>query len=290
MDAITLWLDTAVSSPAFWVLVTAGGAVCLFAFGVSTLIAGATDPVRRRLSEVAAAGPQSTASRALDLGWFVNPLAKYLVPKSSGERDSAQTHLIQAGFRSPNALRNFYGIKAMLALGLPIIVLVASRWAPQLTTNMIIFAAALLALTGVRLPDYGLGHLRQQRIKKLRNGLPDALDLLVVCVESGLGLAPAIERVWQDGIESIRIDAARLHPLLQLLHVRAGRHLPIGDLGHLVVELRRDDLDDGLRAIAEAIVDVDAAVVDSLIEKPHLLLGFAKAHEALRALALCLDV
>ena len=51
---------------------------------------------------------------------------------------------------------------------------------------------------GVRLPDMVLDYQRQQRIKRLRNGLPDALDLLVVCVESGLGLAPAIERVARE--------------------------------------------------------------------------------------------
>ena len=45
-------------------------------------------------------------------------------------------------------------------------------------------------MIGVRLPDRALEHVRQRRIKRLRNGLPDALDLLVVCVESGLGLRP----------------------------------------------------------------------------------------------------
>jgi tight adherence protein C len=58
--------------------------------------------------------------------------------------------------------------------------------------------ALLFGFLGVRLPDTVLGHLRERRIKRLRNGLPDALDLLVVCVESGLGLAPAIERVARE--------------------------------------------------------------------------------------------
>ena len=260
MDAIALWLDNFVSSPAFWVLATVGGAVCLFAYGVSTLVAGATDPVRRRLSEVAAPGPQSSPSRAIDLSWFVNPLAKYLVPKSSNERDSAQTHLIQAGFRSPNALRNFYGIKAMLAIGLPILVLVASRWAPQLTTNMIIFAAALLALTGVRLPDYGLGHLRQQRIKKLRNGLPDALDLLVVCVESGLGLAPAIERVARE-LEFSHPELAQELALVNA-EMRAGVERPVA-LRNLAARSGVDDIS-GLVGLLIQTIRFGTSVAEAL--------------------------
>jgi tight adherence protein C len=225
MDAITLWLETVVNSPAFWVLVTVGGAVCLFAYGVSALLAGATDPVRRRLSEVAAGAPQAGTSRALDLGWFVDPLAKYLVPKRSAERDTAQAHLVQAGFRSPTALRNFYGTKAILALTLPILLFVASRWVPQVSTNTIIFAAVLLAMTGVRLPDNVLSYLREQRIKRLRNGLPDALDLLVVCVESGLGLAPAIERVARE-LEFSHPELAQELALVNA-EMRAGVERPV---------------------------------------------------------------
>ena len=198
MDIVNSWLQTSMSTPTVVVLVAVGAAVCLFAYGISLLVSGATDPLRRRLSEVAAPAQQGPGSRTLDLGWFVNPLAKYLVPKRSAERNSAQAHLVQAGFRSQNALRNFYGVKAILAIALPILVFIASRWTPQLSTNAIIFGAVLLAFAGVRLPDHVLSHMRQQRIKRLRNGLPDALDLLVVCVESGLGLAPAIERVARE--------------------------------------------------------------------------------------------
>jgi tight adherence protein C len=199
MDAVSAWFDSG-GFGALVLLVTVGAAACLFAYGLSLLIGGATDPVRRRLASMVAATAQKAEKpqQALDLGWFVKPLAKYVLPKSSTERDSALTQLIQAGYRSPEALRNFYGIKAVLAISFPIVLLIAVRWAPQLDTTTIVFFAVLLAFIGVRLPDYALGHLRAKRIKRLRNGLPDALDLLVVCVESGLGLTPAIERVARE--------------------------------------------------------------------------------------------
>ena len=155
----------------------------------------------------------------------MDPLAKYLVPKRSAERETAQAHLVQAGFRSPNSLRNFYGAKAILALTLPIVLLVASRWMPQVSMNTIIFAAVLLAFTGVRLPDNVLGYLREQRIKRLRNGLPDALDLLVVCVESGLGLAPAIERVARE-LEFSHPELAQELALVNA-EMRAGVERPV---------------------------------------------------------------
>ena len=80
------------------------------------------DPVRRRLAEVTSA--QGGASPALDLGWLVGPLASFVMPKGSAERDSTQAHLVHAGFRSPQALRNFYGLEASFSLvGLPLAVL-----------------------------------------------------------------------------------------------------------------------------------------------------------------------
>src|SRR5262245_23633329 len=180
MDAVSAWFGSG-GMGALVLLLTVGAAACLFAYGISLLVAGATDPVRRRLASLVAAPAQKgEKQQALDAVWSVKPLAKYVVPKSSTERDSAQTRLIQAGYRSPEALRNFYGIKAMLATLFPILLLVAVRWAPQLATSTIVFCAVLLAFIGVRLPDYALGHLRAKRIKRLRNGLPDALDLLVV--------------------------------------------------------------------------------------------------------------
>jgi tight adherence protein C len=269
MDAISHWFEVVVSSPALIVLLVVGAAVCLFAYGVSSLVAGATDPVRRRLSEVAAATPQAGTPRALDLSWFVDPLAKYLVPKRSAERDTAQTHLIQAGFRSPNALRNFYGAKAILALALPIVLLVASRWVPQVSTNTIMFAAVMLALTGVRLPDNVLGYLREQRIKRLRNGLPDALDLLVVCVESGLGLAPAIERVARElefshpelaqelGLVNAEMRAGVERPVaLRNLAARSGVEDISGLVGLLIQTIRfGTSVAEALRVYAEEFRD-----------------------------------
>jgi tight adherence protein C len=224
MEQLTSWLGTGTGgTDLVWLLLAIGGAVCLFAYGVSLLVAGATDPVRRRVAEVTS--PLPGDARALDLGWLVSPLAKFVMPKASAERDSTHTRLVQAGFRTPQSLRNFYGTKLILALCLPLVVVVASRWLPALSTNVIGFLLVLAAFIGVRLPDIALEHVRQRRIKRLRNGLPDALDLLVVCVESGLGLAPAIERVARE-LEFSHPDLGQELALVNA-EMRAGVERPV---------------------------------------------------------------
>jgi tight adherence protein C len=261
MDAIASWFGTNASALDLLALAAAvGGAVCLLAYGVSLLVAGATDPVRRRLADVTAAADQSRATRGLDLSWFVDPLAKYLVPKRSAERDSAHSRLVQAGFRGQQALRNFYGLKAMLAAGLPIFVLVAARWMPQVSTTAIVFFAVLVAFIGVRLPDTVLEHVRQRRIKRLRNGLPDALDLLVVCVESGLGLAPAIERVARE-LEFSHPDLA-LELTLVNAEMRAGVERPVA-LRNLAARTGVEDIN-GLVGLLVQTIRFGTSVAEAL--------------------------
>jgi tight adherence protein C len=86
----------------------------------------------------------------------------------------------------------------LLALGLPLVVFLATRWLPFWTLNTLAFSMIFAAFIGVSLPNYVLDKIKENRLKKLRNGFPDALDLLVVCVEAGLGLGAAIDRVARD--------------------------------------------------------------------------------------------
>jgi len=260
MDAINSWFGTDGGTSLLWLIAAIGAAVCFFAYGVSLLVAGATDPMRRRLAEVTAAAQASQQARNLDLSWLVGPLAKYVMPKASAERDSTQTHLVQAGFRSPQSLRNFYGVKVILALGLPVLVFIAARWFPEMTLSTITFAVVLAAFIGVRLPDRVLEHLRQRRIKRLRNGLPDALDLLVVCVESGLGLAPAIERVARE----LEFSHQELAQELTLVNVemRAGVERPVA-LRNLAARSGVEDIN-GLVGLLVQTIRFGTSVAEAL--------------------------
>jgi len=100
-----------------------------------------------------------------------------------------------AGITSPNALAVFYGVKALGALTLLALWMLTADMLPKLTTNRVVFYAILAMFVGLMLPNFVLNRLVNRRQRALRNAFPDALDLLIVCVESGLGLVAALQRV-----------------------------------------------------------------------------------------------
>jgi tight adherence protein C len=108
----------------------------------------------------------------------------------------------------------------LLVLLLPAIVLFVVQWFPDLSTSKIMMYAAFAAGAGMLLPNSVLDRLVTRRMRKLRNAFPDALDLLVVCVESGLGLSAAIQRV-ADEIGVSHPDLAKELALVNA-EIRAG--------------------------------------------------------------------
>jgi tight adherence protein C len=169
----------------------------MLTLGVSLLFISVTDPVRRRLGRLAGeVGPEhKTISHLLHA---LEPVNKYLLPTREHERSRMETRLAFAGYRSVNAVPIFYSIKTALAVLFLCGVLLASLWLPSMQSTTMIFLALLAALVGLVLPNFVLDHLVQRRQKRLRDAFPDALDMLVVCVEAGLGLTASIQRVADE--------------------------------------------------------------------------------------------
>ena len=178
-------------------LLFTAGTVFLFALGVSFLILATFDPVRRRLNAIAtsSAGGGEFAARVLAL---LEPVNKYLLPSKGAERGKMERKMMYAGFRSANALSLFYAVKTGLALLFLLGVVLASAWLPQWSVQRLMFVAMLAAYFGLMLPNHVLDHIVERRQKRLRDAFPEALDLLVVCVEAGLGLTAAIQRVADE--------------------------------------------------------------------------------------------
>jgi len=238
-----------------------GLAVSLLMIGVSTLISGATDPVRRRVAAATtgeADGP--AAGWSFDISNLVNPVAKYVLPSKADEQSKTQRRLTQAGFRKRNALKQFYAIKAVLSLALPFLTFVAIRFFPELTTTMSLFVVLSSAMIGVRLPDIFLDSVRNKRMKRLRIAFPDALDLLVVCVESGLGLGPAIERVARE-LEISHSDLAQELALVNA-EISAGVERPVA-LRNLAARCGLDDIK-GLVGLLVQTIKFGTSVADAL--------------------------
>jgi tight adherence protein C len=116
-----------------------------------------------------------------------------LMPRSDKEVSIVVQRLTRAGYRSESAVKVFYGYKLVTPLVLSAIALLSgvASWAP--------FFVYLMTLGGGFLaPDFWLGKKIKKRQKKLTRGLPDVLDLLVICMEAGLSLDQATARTAQE--------------------------------------------------------------------------------------------
>ncbi|MBO9481531.1 type II secretion system F family protein [Salinisphaera sp. G21_0] len=172
--------------------------VATLLMGVYTFATGMTDPVRRRLKQISDIESR-TAPVGVDMFQVLRPIQAYILPKDNWERSQVQARLVQAGWRADSALWVFYGLKVILAVGLPIIVLsVCALVVEKMSFQLWLFAFSGSAWLGMMLPNRILTGLIQRRQQRIRLAIPDALDLLVVSLEAGLGLRSAIQRLSDD--------------------------------------------------------------------------------------------
>jgi tight adherence protein C len=237
--------------------------VFILALGLSVFYLGATDPVRRRLvgtNDLDEDDGPAESRLKVTINSVTGPVSQWVIPRSDEERSRIRKHLMHAGFRSPNAQQNFYAIKAILLVVLPVLVLIVTRWIPELTTFQVMLYAGVAAGVALIGPSYVLDKLVESRLKKLRVAFPDALDLLVVCVESGLGLAAAIQRVADE----IGVSHSELATELSLVNaeIRAGvdRQRALRNLGE------RTGLEDirGLVSLLVQTMRFGTSVADAL--------------------------
>lgn len=119
------------------------------------------------------------------------------IPQSPKDVTVMQRRLIRAGIRNESALKILYGAKAICGIGLPLLVALLVSTSSADSSNKIagVLAAGAVGFFG---PNEYVRRLAQKRQKEIARGLANALDLLVVCVESGLGLDQAILQVSKE--------------------------------------------------------------------------------------------
>jgi tight adherence protein C len=194
------------------------------------------DPLKRRIAGVRHEAAPKTARAGSDQ--LLHRLGASLIPKAEEKRAKLAYQLETGGYRSPRAMAYFYGIKLIGFMLAPLLVL---GGVALLTSHPILdyLSAAIAAGTIAFLaPDFWLKWAIRKRQNQLRHALPDALDLMVVCTEAGLGLSAAIKRVSEE----IGVQHPELADELQLLmmQMRAGL-----DNRSALKELeRRTNLDD----------------------------------------------
>ena len=157
---------------------------------------------------------------ARDWQTLVERLGRWLTPRDAGLFARYRKRLISAGFHNPSAVALFLGSKGTIGAALGLSYLVYGAMIQRALPHLLLVSAMLGGL-GFFLPDVWLRFRTRQRQRAVMNALPDVLDLLMVCVEAGMGFDAAVARV----AEQPGSQAGPLHQELLRMHleVRAGR-------------------------------------------------------------------
>lgn len=132
---------------------------------------------------------------------WLEPAGDLILPQQEWRRSGIKRQLVFAGYRQPKAVKLFLGVKLFMVAIFPIIVTfiaIVIGDPTALLSPFGILRIAAAAVLGFYLPDLALGVLIKRRRQKFIESFPDALDMLVVCVEAGLGLDAALNRVAKE--------------------------------------------------------------------------------------------
>ncbi len=263
MEAIRQLLDSVVQSGGL-LLVVMIIFVCalLAAFGIATLATSRSD-ARRRLAgatglaaggDLLSGGSLRITAPLTGVGGLFERIAQFILPKGAMEPDNAlRVKMIQAGYYNTRVIRIYYLMRIFLAVGMALgLALVMPIIAADTAIQSVIILAGAAGMMGYFLPVFLLSRRVRKRQLSIREGFPDALDMLLVCVESGLGLDGALARVADE--------IGRAHPLLSEQFGFIGRELRVGR-----------DREVALRSMAERIgIDEVTSLVTLLIQTDKL--------------------
>ncbi len=187
-----------------FILILVFFAVTGLAWG-ATLLLGRDSALRQRLNRMVS--PEASGEKSLIAGseWqakvikAVGPMAKLSTPKAGWDESSLRVRFMQAGLREASWPALFFATKTVLALLLPgLFVLYQGVSSIQMSVNTTVLILLLLAAIGYYLPNGLLANLIERRKRELEDALPDALDMMLVCVEAGLGLDAAMNRAANE--------------------------------------------------------------------------------------------
>lgn len=212
--------------------------------------------IRRRMKDAPVAAQGASDETLLKTTRPANPLLSWVqarLPAARKDQPSRLTRtLAEAGFPSPSAPAWYALVRIGSALGLPLLLLVSQKLSSAPITGLqLVVAALVLCGLGLVTPAIVVDLRAAGRRERLENQFPDALDLMVVCIEAGLGFDAAFVRVAQEIAASHRDIAFEFGRVSQEL--RAGRSRPDA--------LRRmsDRVNvDALRAFAALMIQTDS--------------------------------
>jgi tight adherence protein C len=216
--------------------------VVVFAFGAATVAPSSV--LGSRLREIGWQRPKSETKSAIRerVQQALDPLSKAL-PVSPTDVSQTRAWLIEAGYRDARHVSFYFGLRVLFAaIGLGIVVAVSGFTSLPLLIGVPAF--------GFFIPRFLLKRSVRERQRRIRIGLPDALDLTVICVEAGLALDQAMMRVGEDLQHSHPELSAEFH--LFNLETRAGKPR-VEALKNLAARTGVDDV----RALVATLIQTD---------------------------------
>jgi tight adherence protein C len=207
------------------------------------------ETVARRLRALPAGAPRATEWQA---GWAATLpaallgrllLRHQLLPRAT--LHEAELLLAGANLHGQTVLAGFVGGKVLLLAGLPPLGWAIARLA-GLAGHASLLAAVAGAAVALVLPDLLLGRRRRGRLAAIARGLPDALDLLVICIDAGLAFEHALERVTREIAPvhpelaqefAITVSELRLSPDRRAVLLDMGARLDVDFLRQLAATL-----------------------------------------------------
>jgi tight adherence protein C len=186
----------------------------------------AGNPAAQRLKQVLGAGDQPVFARPEEQ-WLdrvaraTKSLAKLSVPDAGYETSAIRRRFMNAGVRSASAPMAYFGAKTVLALGAPMLTFAVMTTSRSPTKGIgLLFVLLAASAIGYYLPNYLLARAVRLRQREIFENFPDALDLMTVCMEAGLGTEAALTKVAEDMVHKSPVLSEELR--LVNLELRAG--------------------------------------------------------------------
>ena len=228
---------------------------------VSLLVGGRRTRLSERLRDLS--GQEGLATDTITLGKIASTTLPMMgtpfIPSDEEERTKLQTRLIHAGQYHRQAMVVFLGVKASLMIA-PAFLGVAASLMGVVTLRQGLIIGGCLGIVGLIGPSFWLDHMKGKRQSNFRRALPDALDVLVICLEGGLSLSAGLRRV------STELRTA--HPALAAELAIVQREVQLGlTSGEALRKMgERSDLEE-VRSLASVILQSErlgASLVKSL--------------------------
>jgi tight adherence protein C len=226
--------STPMTDPADWLPLLVFAACTLVVWIVIRMLASKDSRAAARLDELRNPALREKGRQKQGMNSFLEraapALSKALEPKTELEQNALRIRLANAGFNNPLAPQLFLAIKfcgllmgALLGGGIGLLTYGLSKNGYT--------SVALAAGAGFYLPELILRYIKSKRQEQIFLSLPDALDLLVVCVEAGLGLDAAMRRVVDEMTDTHPVIASELSMCLMQLQMGRPRRDVLHDLG-----------------------------------------------------------